>query len=137
MEKHARVLFGTAAAFNLAVGGGLLFARAWLSALLKLDPIAGTNVVVANVAGAMIALFGIAYACVARDPVKYRPFIALGIAGKLMAVAGAVIPWSMGTVGATLPMLTGADVVFALLFADFWRRSRRTSLRYAPGPEPR
>jgi hypothetical protein len=124
MRVHARLLFGAAAAFNLAVGLALLFARGALSRVLKLDPIVGTHVVLANMCGTFIVLFGVAYALVARDPLKYRAYVPLGAAGKLLAVVAVVVPWTLGTIDATIPSLTAGDLVFALLFVHFlWRHS--------------
>ena len=59
MRTYARWLFGTAAFFNLLVGFNLLFLRYWLQTpLLPLDPIGGTNLVLANLAGLLVASFG-------------------------------------------------------------------------------
>jgi hypothetical protein len=72
----------------------------------------------------MIGLFGWAYLQVARDPRRYRPFVGLGAAGKLLAVTAATVPWLRGDIGAALPLLIGGDLVLALLFIDFLRRAR-------------
>ena len=122
MRGHARWLFGCAAAFNLLVGLAVLFARGLLVPALKLAPIEGTQVVFANLCGAFIALFGVAYALIARDPVGYRPYIGLGAAGKLFAIVVVALPWMQGTIDARIPMLTGGDLVFAALFIAFLRR---------------
>lgn len=89
-----------------------------------LDPIGGTNLVLANLADVLIGVFGYSYALVASDPVRYRPFISLGAIGKLLAVAAVVEPWLTGATPAILPALVGADLIYALLFLDFLRRTR-------------
>jgi hypothetical protein len=125
MRVYARWLFGTAAFFNLLVGFNLAFLRYWVETpLLHLDPIAGTNLVLCNLAGALIGSFGYAYARVAADPVKYRPYIHLGVIGKLLAVAGVVWPWMIGAVSWKLPALVGIDLIYAILFLDFLRRTK-------------
>ena len=124
MRAYARWLFGTAAVLNIAVGGGLLFLRPWLGPLLGFDPTGGTNLVLANLAGALVVAFGGAYACAAADPARYRTYIQLGTIGKLLAVAAVVWPWLAGAVSWTLPAPALADVAYALLFWDFLRRSR-------------
>ncbi len=116
-------LFGVAAAFNVAVGIGLLFLRPWLAPLLGLDPIAGTNLVLIDLAGGLILLFGYAYARVAMDPTRYRPYIPLGIGGKLVAVVSAAAPWLAGEISWRLPLLAGGDLVFAALFLAYLRRA--------------
>ncbi len=76
------------------------------------------------VAGLFIATFGYAYLRIAQDPRRYRPFIELGAIGKLLAVAAVAWPWLAGDIGWRLPLLVSADLVFALLFIDFLRRTR-------------
>jgi hypothetical protein len=123
MNTCARWLFGMAGLFNIAVGAALVFARTWLMPMLQLDPITGTNLVFANLTGMFVMLFGYAYLRIAGDPAAYRPYIHLGAAGKLLAVVCVTVPWWMGAVSATLPLLVMADLVFALLFLDFLRRT--------------
>jgi hypothetical protein len=118
------VLFGTAALFNFAVAGGLLFLRPQLTPLLALEPASGSNLLLLYMTIAFIALFGYAYACVARDRVRYRPYIALGAIGKLMMVAVTALTWLSGAIGAQLPSLAAGDLLFAALFIQYLRRTR-------------
>jgi len=125
MRTYARWLFGTAAFFNLLVGFNLLFLRYWLQTpLLPLDPIGGTNLVLANLAGLLVASFGYGYARVAGDPVKFRPYIHLGAIGKLLAVIGVLWPWWIGAVSWKLPALASIDMIYAVLFLDYLRRTK-------------
>lgn len=125
MKTYARVLFGTAAFFNVLVGLDLVFLRYWIQLpLLRLDPIGGTNLALANLAGLLVISFGYAYARVAADTVKFRPYIHLGAIGKLLAVAGVLWPWWIGAVPWMLPALVSIDLIYALLFLDFLRRTK-------------
>ena len=129
MKIYARWLFGTAAFFNLLVGFNLVVLRYWVQTpLLHLDPISGTNLVLANLAGLLVGSFGYAYARVAADPVKFRPYIHLGAIGKLLALAGVVWPWWIGAVSWTLPALVSVDLIYAILFLDFLRRTKIASI---------
>ena len=121
---HARWLFGIAAAFNFAVAASVLFLRPWIGPLFQLDPPVGTNLATTYIAGVLIACFGWAYVCIARDPVQYRPYVSLGIIGKLAVATAAFTPWLTGAIGWRVPALAAADLVFAALFADFLRRTR-------------
>jgi hypothetical protein len=123
MDTYARTLFSIAAAFNFAVAAGLLFLRSTFVSLLRLDPVLGTNLVFLYVTAAMIAIFGWAYVCVARDAHKYRVYIPLAVAGKLLVVAAVCWPWLSGDLSWRLPGLASADLVFALLFLNYLRRS--------------
>jgi len=124
MSGYARWLFGIAAAANLLVAAAMSLGQSWFVAVLGLDPIAGTNVVLVDLAAVLIAGFGYGYARIALDPVRYRPLIAVGALGKLAAVAtvfaGALsIPhlWRLFA-------LIGGDLAFAALFFDYLRRRR-------------
>lgn len=124
MKTYARWLFGSAAAFNLAVGAMILFGRPLAGPVLGMEPATGANLVIINLAGVLVALFGAAYAMVATDPIRYRPFIVLSAAGKAAAFVCVLVSWLAGEVPNTMPMLAVGDLVYAVLFLDFVRRSR-------------
>jgi hypothetical protein len=124
MTVYVRWLFVVAAGSNFSVAAAMSLGQRWFVAVLGLDPIAGTNVVLVDLAALLIGAFGYGYACIARDPVRFRPLVAIGAWGKLAAVA-------MVLVGAlTTPhlwrlfALIGGDLVFAALFLDYLRRTR-------------
>lgn len=123
-DRYAFWLFGSAALFNFAVAAALLFGRAQMAAMFALDPVTGTHVVTANLAGALVGLFGYAYLRVALDPLRYRVYAELGAIGKLLAVLAAGIPWLQGSIDGQLPMLASGDLVYALLFIHWLRRTR-------------
>ena len=124
MRTYARWLFGSAAAFNLAVGAACLFLRPLVIRSLGLDPVSGSNIVLANITGGFVALFGYCYLLIAIDPVRYRPYISMGVIGKLLAVACVLAPWFAGEVSGRLAQFMAADAIFALLFLDYFRRTR-------------
>lgn len=124
MRHYPRWLFGISAATNLAVSSALLLFGSFVARRLALDPVVGTNVVLFNFAGAMIGLFGYAYIRVAVDPVRFRSLIHVTAIGKLLAFASAGLPWLTGIISSRLPVLLSADVVFAVLFFDYLRRTR-------------
>ena len=124
MHAYARWLFGIASAFNVAVGAALLFLRPLLLSRLGFDPVQGTNIIIADLTGMFIALFGYCYLLVAIDPLRNRPFISVGAIGKLLAIACAVVPWLAGMVQMQPPPLLAGDLIFALLFIDYLRRTR-------------
>ena len=121
---HARWLFGLAAVGNVTVAAWMGFGQGLFVRWLGLDPIAGTNVLLVDLAAVLIAGFGYGYARIALDPARFRPLIHVGALGKLAAVAtvlaGALaIPhlWRFFA-------LIGGDAIFALLFFDYLRRTR-------------
>jgi len=123
--SYTRGLFGVAAVFNFVVAAGLLFLRPQFTALLQMEPVTGSNTVVANLAGALVGVFGYAYARVAGDAGRYRVYVELGTIGKLLVVPAAALPWLAGEVGWQLPLLACGDLLFAALFWDWLRRTRR------------
>jgi len=116
-DAYARKLFGNAAMFNFVVALALLFLRPWLAPLVRLDPVAGTNLVFVYLSAMLIGVFGYMY-------LRFRTFIELGVIGKLLAVGAVTWPWLAGDIGWQLPLLVSGDVVFALLFIGFLRRTR-------------
>jgi len=123
MTTYARWLFGVAAAANLLVAASMSLGQRWFVALLGLDPIAGTNVVLVDLAAVLIAAFGYGYARIALDPVRFRPLIALGAWGKLAAVATVLFgALTVPHLWRLLALISG-DVAFALLFLDYLRRT--------------
>jgi hypothetical protein len=124
LTAYARWLFGSAAALNLGVAIGLLFMRPTVGPLLGLGPIAGTNLALLYLTAGFIGLFGYAYLRAAIDPAANRPLIALGAIGKLLAVAAVTFAWLTGAAPARLAAATGADLIYAALFADYLRRTR-------------
>jgi hypothetical protein len=125
MNTYARTLFSIAAGFNFAMAASLLFLRNQFLPILQLDAVTGTNLVFIYVAAALIASYGGAYVCVALDAHKYRAYIPLAVAGKMMVVAIVCWPWLAGDVSWRLPALASSDLVFAALFVDYLRRTRR------------
>jgi hypothetical protein len=123
MTAYARWLFGVAAAANLLVAAAMSVGQGWFVAVLALDPITGTNVVLVDLAAVLIAGFGYGYARIALDPARFRPLIGVGALGKAAAVATVVagalaIPHLWRLAG-----LIGGDLVFAALFWDYLRRT--------------
>jgi hypothetical protein len=124
MNGYARVLFTIATAFNFAMAASLSLIGDRLFPILQLDAVTGTNRVLVYITAALIATYGYAYACVAFDPRKYRIYISLGVIGKLAVVAVVCATWLAGIISWCLPALAAADLVFALLFLDYLRRTR-------------
>ena len=122
MRPYARWLFGIAAVSNLTVAWALLFVST-AATFIGLAPVKGSHAVLLNFAASMIGLFGYGYLRIAMDPLRFRPLIHVSAIGKLLAVASAVGPWVDGEIPARLPSILAPDVIFALLFFDYLRRS--------------
>jgi hypothetical protein len=123
VKRYARWLFGLAALANLAVAAAMSLGQGWFQTRLGLDPIAGTNGVLVDLAAELIAVFGMGYGWIAIDP-SQRALIWLGATGKAAAVAlvlaGALAnPHLWRFFG-----LVSGDLLFAALFLDFLRRTR-------------
>lgn len=125
MTAYARCLFGIAATFNVAVGAATVFARSLLVSVFSFAPIDGSSIVVSNLTGAFVALFGYAYLCIAIDPVKYRPYISFGAIGKLVAISVGLAGWIAGLTSWKFPAFLSADLLFVILFLDYLRRTSK------------
>ena len=129
MNAYARWLFGIAAAATLMVAAAMSVGQGWFVALLALDPISGTNVVLVDLAAVLIAGFGYGYARVALDPARFRPLIAIGALGKLAAVVTVLVGALTMLHLWRLFGLIGGDLVFAALFINYLRRTRPQATR--------
>jgi len=118
---QARWLFGSAAIYNISGALAFLFLRPWIEPLLRLDPVAGTNLPTLYLACGFVILFGYIYVLLARDPLRYRHFIPVTILGKSMATVCFVVPWLAGQAPWTLAAVGAGDPVYAVLFLLFWR----------------
>ncbi len=114
-------LFHIAAVFNFLVGIPMLVAYPVVARLLGLE---GPPTVWFHIAALVVVIFGGAYWCIARDPVKFRPYVHLGIVAKLAFVATIYGHWLAGGASGRTALLVTADLVFALLFVAYLRGSR-------------
>jgi hypothetical protein len=114
-------LFHIAAVFNFLVGIPMLVAYPAVARLLGLE---GPPTVWFHIAALVVVIFGGAYWCIARDPVKFRPYVHLGIVAKLAFVAAIYGHWLAGGASGRTALLVTADLVFALLFVAYLRGSR-------------
>lgn len=108
---------------NFSIAAGLLGLQETLAPLLGLSPAEGSNALFLRLTALLIGCFGYAYLCIARDPPRYRPYVSLGLIGKLLAVAAVGLSWGLGEVDARLPLLVSLDLLYAILFVDFLRRT--------------
>lgn len=125
MIQH-RPLFYSAAAFNVFAALPFLLAPDTVAPIMGLELNMSTRVLLQLILLIIIS-FGGVYALVARDPVRYRPYIPLGAWLKITVVVtfwgGAV----GGRIGFGLPLLTLVDLLYAILFLLYFRRTRPTS----------
>ena len=117
-----RPLFYAAACFNWLAGIPLLVATAQFARLLGLELNATASLFI-HITAAVIIVFGGVYALIARDPVRYRVYIPLGIVLKICLVAIVYGWWYSGGIPWPLPALAAGDILFAALF---WRYLRAT-----------
>jgi hypothetical protein len=114
-------LFIAAAVFNVLVGVPLLLAYPFVASLLQLHEPAS---VWSRIVAAIVILFAFAYWQVARQPSQYRPYVTLGMIGKLSFAAIIYRDWLYGETSPQLAALVTVDAIFALLFAAHLSRYR-------------
>jgi hypothetical protein len=121
-DSSTRALFVSAAGFNLLAG---------LPFLVAMDPVAATMGLQLNVAATLFAqitmglvvVFGWVYWMISRDPVRYRPWILLGIILKIVVVVVIYGHWLLGNIPWPLPALASGDVLYAALFLRYYLRT--------------
>lgn len=118
---QAKPLFQVAALFNFAVGIPLLLAYPAAAPLLGMPPSPG---VFFHVCIGIVLLFGWVYWRIARDPVQYRPYVMLGVLGKMVFVVAIYGHWLAGDASTAMAALVTGDLIFAALFVRYLRSSR-------------
>ncbi len=119
---YERGLFVVAALFNLGAAGMLLFRPEVLLGRLRIaDPAAR---LLARSFVSSVATWGVGYALIAFDPVRFRDFAWLGMISKTIFFAVYATAYARGelTKQAFLPAVF--DLFLAILFAEFlWHSS--------------
>ena len=117
---NARLLFTVAAIFNAVVGLAILLAYDLLAPRLGFPP---QPTVWIHTIALIVLVFGYAYWRIARDPVRFREYVVLGIVGKLAFVIAIYGHFAAGDATVALAMLVTADLVFAGIFAAYLART--------------
>ena len=117
---NARALFTIAAIFNAVVGVSMLLAYDPLAPWLGFPP---RPTVWIHIVALIVLVFGYAYWRIARDPVRFREYVVLGIVGKLAFVVAIYGHFLAGDATAALATLVTADLIFAGLFAAYLART--------------
>ncbi len=121
--KVWRALFAAATIVNLTVGGAMIAAP---SAVADRLSVSGPGAPYAMIMiGCMIAVFGVGYAIVTRDPPRNRGIVWLGVIGKLCVPALAIYEFNEGVIPQNMMLASMGDGVFALLFLVFLMRGPR------------
>lgn len=101
--RHTRQLFICAALFNLLAGLPFLLVPGPAAELLGL-PLNPTALLFIHITMGLVVLFGGVYWLIARDPVRYRPFISLGVVLKNLVVSSSsATGWPAPSTGACRP----------------------------------
>lgn len=116
-DTYTRTLFFSAACFNVLAGLPFLVAMRPMAELMGLQ-ITPTSTLFIQITMGLVVIFGWAYWMIGRDPVRYRPYIVLGVILKILVVSVIYSHWLAGNIPWPLPVLASGDIVYALLF---WR----------------
>jgi hypothetical protein len=119
-----RIVFGLAAAYNIAVGAAILL----MPASLASAPFTGSpqEALLIQSCGWLILVFGVGYAMVAMSPMMNRGIAALGVLGKSAMPVIAYPFYTAGQIPWSSYVLTLGDLGFVALFILFllWSRPR-------------
>jgi len=122
-EVYDRILFAVAAVWNLGAAATLVFNPDFLLAKLSVnDPDAR---LLARSFASSVTAWGIGYALVAFDRKRFRDFAWLGAISKTIFFTVYAVAFFGGRISfaAFIPALV--DLVFAILFVEFLRRTSR------------
>ena len=122
LTTYDKILFVAAAAFNLSAAATLIFSPNTILARLKItDPSA--KLLARSMASSVLA-WGIAYACIVIDPVKFREFVLLGIFSKTIFFVVYAIAFFRKEIDLKAYVPAIIDLILAVLFAEYWMRTK-------------
>lgn len=113
--KNTSRLFVIAALFNWLVGFTLMADAPLLLGLFNVTPLP-TEPLFMSLSGWLIMCFGIGYFWASRDLARNIGIIRLGIIGKLGVFGVVLMSTVLGHVSWQMNLLSGADLIFAVLF---------------------
>jgi hypothetical protein len=122
--KRWKIVFAVAAVFNMLVGLPLVLAPgAFYGALGQAAP---DDILSVQTAGLLIAVFGVGYAMVARDPPAHRAIVWLGVIGKTPLPILTWLQIQAGKASMDTLFVALGDWVFVGLFLAFLLTTRRS-----------
>ena len=119
-----RTIFIAAGLFNLAVGLPMLATPDLMFAALGATGL--SHPLYTPSLAWMIAVFGVGYLLVARDPLRNRDIALIGALGKLGFVAIAWTAAARGQAPLSIAALASGDLAWALLFLGFYRQTAKS-----------
>ena len=128
---NQRSVFLSGAIFNLAVGGGLIFAFSLLRPYLGIEAVPAKLTFLIDLVGMFICAFGFAYWLLATDFPRYRPFAMFGAICKLLVVAIIAAHFVVGQTSWQLLALSMVDLVYAILFIMILRQNGSVAVQAA------
>ena len=114
--RAARLVFGIAGSYGLIVLLPLFFAAPWLV------PAPNRPEDYYGFLGAA-AVMQLVYLTIARDPVRFRPLMPIGVLAKAVFFVTILILWLQGRAAGPAMALASLDMTIGLAFAWAWRRT--------------
>ena len=122
LTTYDKILFVAAAAFNISAAATLILSPNTILGRLKItDPQA--KILARSMASSVLA-WGIAYACIVIDPVRFREFVLLGIFSKTIFFVVYCVAFFRKEIDLKAYVPAIIDLVLAVLFAEYWLRTR-------------
>jgi hypothetical protein len=125
--KFWPTFFWAAAVYNFIAGLPSLLAPTLSAANMGIPPYDPQHIIVAQLAGGLICLFGVGYAMVAMKTPAGREIVVLGLIGKLGVCALVIGHLIWGHVPQLLVLAAAGDFLFAIAFAVYLKGGMRVA----------
>jgi hypothetical protein len=114
-----KLFFLIAGVFNLLVVAGFLIFMDVALPMIGLE-VNNSSIVFAHLFLTMVGLFGLAYFCVAFNPLRYKELMLFGALSKILLVIVVMLDVYIGLVNWKILLILVADLIFALMFLRFY-----------------
>ncbi|NBO64111.1 MAG: hypothetical protein EBU88_04565 [Acidobacteria bacterium] len=125
---YERMLFLTAATLNLVAALTILIKpMVFLERMRVADPAA---TVIARALFSSVATWGVAYALIGYDPIRFRDFAWLGVISKLLFFTVQTASFRQGRLSRTAYLPALVDLLLAILFIEYlWQNPAPIDVR--------
>lgn len=125
-EKIWPMVFWAAAVFNFLAGLPSVLTPSMSAINIGLPPLVPEHVMLAQMSGLLICIFGVGYAMVAMGRPGARQIVFLGLLGKIGVCVLLALRLREIDVPAPMIWLTLGDLLFVIAFVTFLVREKRT-----------
>ena len=118
--RFARWVFTLGGAWGLLIIGPMFFLEGAIAA--QTQPFSHPDSYYGFLASTV--MWQVGYLAIGRDPARYRPFMLIGAAGKLIFGVACWVLYAQGRIPVSVPAVATPDLILVALYVTAWVKTR-------------